>query len=221
MAGDAYYAQPRFIEGAPPNRRAVDTIDYTEQQISRLAHFAFQLAQGRDKRLTSMSKWNVLDSSRLWKDVVVEVAAGYPDVELRHEIIDAGAMNLVLHPDRYDVVAMGNMFGDILGDEAAGLMGSLGLIPSAAFGPEGEGLYEPIHGAANDIEGRGIANPIGMVLSAAMMVRHSVGSEAAAAAIETAVAATIKAGCRTADIVETGGTAISTGQMGDEIASRL
>ena len=222
LSSGAYYGRPKFIEVTPNGRRAVDTIEYYDFQVERLARYGFELARQRRGRLTSMSKWNALESSRLWRDVVEEVAPEYSDVDTRHEIVDAGAMNLIQRPAEYDVIIMPNMFGDILGDEAAVLAGSIGMVPSAEISLDSTSLYEPIHGSANDIEGKDIANPIGMILSGALMLRYSLNCADGADDIYRAVGRVIEGGYRTADILRSPGQQeVSTTEMGDLVARML
>lgn len=222
LSSGAYYGRPKFREDTPGGRRAVDTIEYYDYQVERLARHGFELALQRRARLTSMSKWNALESSRLWRDVVEEVAQEYPDVDTRHEIVDAGAMNLIRMPAEYDVIIMPNMFGDILGDEAAVLAGSIGMVPSAEISLDGTSLYEPIHGSANDIEGRNVANPIGTILSAALLLRYSLGCPDGAVDIERAVGKVIADGYRTADLLASGDDQkVSTTEMGDLVVDAL
>ncbi len=193
---------------------------YSEPEIERIAHVAFKIAQGRRKQLLSVDKANVLDSSRLWRDVVTRVGASYPDVKLSHAYVDSTAMALVSRPATFDVIVTENMFGDILSDQAGAVVGSLGLLPSASVGGKG-GLYEPVHGSAPDIAGQGIANPLGAILSAAMMLRHSFQLEAEAASIENAVKQVLAQGHRTRDLSEQGALSVSTPQMGDLVLKQL
>jgi 3-isopropylmalate dehydrogenase len=207
LTGGAYFGQPRGRHGSGPSETALDTMVYTRMEIERVARTAFELARTRRHKLTSVDKQNVLVSSRLWRDVVTELAAEYPDVELDHQLVDACAMRLVREPRGFDVVVTENLFGDILTDEAGMLTGSLGMLPSASLGEPGRpGLYEPIHGSAPDIAGQGRANPLGSILSVAMMLRSSLGLPAAAAAVEAAVDTVIGAGTLTPDLGGTAGT---------------
>ena len=194
---------------------------YSRPEIERIAHVAFQAAQKRSKRVTSVDKANVLETFPLWKDVMTEVGKQYPDVELDPMYVDNAAMQLVRAPKRFDVVVTGNMFGDILSDEASMLTGSIGMLPSASLNDKKQGLYEPSHGSAPDIAGQGIANPLATILSAAMMLRFSLGHEAAAQRIEAAVQKVLAQGLRTADIYSEGTTKVSTAQMGDAVVAAL
>jgi 3-isopropylmalate dehydrogenase len=226
LTGGLYYGRPSEIREAPEGASAVDTMVYTEAEIERILRFAFTLARGRRKRLTSVDKANVLSCSRLWRRVVDRVAHDYPDVEVRQIFVDACAMALIRQPAEFDVIVMENMFGDILTDEASMLTGSLGMLPSASLGTRrtkyGQfGLYEPIHGTAPDITGQGKANPLAAILSAALLLRHSLGLKREANAIERAVRRTISAGLRTADIASTGGHIVSTREMGAEVSRRI
>ncbi len=222
LTGGLYFGTPQGRETVDGQRAAVDTMRYTEGEIRRVVRTAFELARGRRHKVTSVDKANVLASSRLWREVTHEVAAEYPDVTCEDILVDACAMYLINRPSDFDVIVTENMFGDILSDEASMLTGSLGMLPSASIGDPGTpGLYEPIHGSAPDIAGRGIANPLATILSAAMLLRWSLGMPAEAAAIETAVVATLDAGCRTADIARPGEKIIGTREMGEQIVGRL
>jgi 3-isopropylmalate dehydrogenase len=213
LLGGAYFGQPRSIEGNPGSRVAINTMRYGEHEIERIARVAFELAMTRKRKLLSVDKANVLECSRLWREVVTRVAKSYPQVKVGHQYVDSAAMLLVQRPADFDVVLTENMFGDILSDQAGGVVGSLGLLASASIGGR-IGLYEPVHGSAPDIAGKGIANPLGAILSAAMMLRHSFQLEAEARCIERAVSEVLSAGARTADLVRTGQAAISTADMG-------
>jgi 3-isopropylmalate dehydrogenase len=219
LTGGLYFGEPRLRERTPSGWRAVDTLEYSESEVRRVVQLAFTIARGRRKRVTSVDKANVLESSRLWRQIATEVATDFPDVTLEHQLVDSCAMRLVTNPSSFDVVVTENMFGDILSDEAAVLTGSLGMLPSASLGEGRLGLYEPIHGSAPDIAGRGIANPLGTILSAAMLLRHSLGLEEEAAMIESAVARALRSGARTADL----GTKspLSTAAMGQAVLDGL
>jgi 3-isopropylmalate dehydrogenase len=219
LLGGVYFGA-RTTDGAPGARRATDSMTYSEPEIERIARVAFKLAQGRHRRLLSVDKANVLDSSRLWREVVTRVAADYPDVQLSHGYVDSTAMALVSKPASFDVMVTENMFGDILSDQAGAIVGSLGLLPSASVGGK-VGLYEPIHGSAPDIAGQGIANPLGTILSAGMLMRHSFGLEAEASSIETAVRRVLASGHRTRDLAEKGAASVSTVEMGDFVVQHL
>ena len=217
LTGGLYFGQPKERKVVDGQERAVDTLVYTESEVRRVVRMAFRMAQPRRKKVTSVDKANVLESSRLWRKVAVEVAAEFPDVELEHMLVDTASMRLVASPANIDVLVTENMFGDILTDEASVLAGSMGMLPSASLGEGKAGLYEPIHGSAPDIAGKGIANPIGAILSAALLLRYSCDMEAEAARIEKAVDETISAGLRTADL----GGSLTCQQMADEIIARM
>jgi 3-isopropylmalate dehydrogenase len=221
LTGGLYFG-PRVRDEVDGRRRATDTLVYTDHEIERVVGIAFELARGRRRRVTSIDKANVLESSRLWRQVATEVALRYSDVAIDHQLVDSAAMRLITAPAAFDVIVTENMFGDILTDEAAVLAGSLGLCPSASIGNGPRGVYEPIHGSAPDIAGQGIANPIGTILSAAMLLRHSLKLEVEALAIERAVAEVIAGGVRTADIAPPGaGHVVSTVRMGAAIRAHL
>jgi len=217
LIGGLYYGEPRYIRTVDGRRQAVDTLVYGEDEIRRVVKKAFELAVIRRKKVTSVDKANVLESSRLWRQVAEEVAADYPEVVLEHQLVDSAAARLMTAPGSFDVLVTENMFGDILSDEASVLCGSLGLLPSASLSEGAFGLYEPVHGSAPDIAGRGLADPIGAILSAAMLLRHSLGLQAEARTIEDAVQEALQDGARTADL----GGMLSTAEMGQAIRARL
>ncbi len=222
LTGDIYFGQPRGLRRTPDGEReGFDTMLYSESEIARIAHVGFGTAMKRGKRLCSVDKANVLETSVLWREVVMEVAKNYPEIELSHMYVDNAAMQLVRNPKQFDVILTGNMFGDILSDEASMLTGSIGMLPSASLDAHGKGLYEPIHGSAPDIAGQNIANPLATILSVAMMMRHTFGNEAAAARIENAVKKTLAEGLRTSDIHQEGMRKVGTREMGDAVAARL
>ncbi len=216
LLGGAYFGQPRSIEGDAGSRVAVNTMRYGENEIERIALVAFELAMKRKKRVLSVDKANVLECSRLWRDVVTRIGKDYPEVKLGHQYVDSAAMLLVQRPGEFDVLLTENMFGDILSDQAGGVVGSLGLLASASIGGK-VGLYEPVHGSAPDIAGKGIANPLGAILSAAMLLRHSFQLEKESACVESAVSAVLSKGARTADLAGKTHKAISTSEMGDRV----
>jgi 3-isopropylmalate dehydrogenase len=223
LTGGIYFAQPKGVEGEGAERTGFDTMKYSDAEIERIAHVGFQAAQKRGKKLCSIDKANVLSTSVLWREVVERVAKQYPDVELNHMYVDNAAMQLCRWPKQFDVMLCGNMFGDILSDEAAMLTGSLGMLPSASLAESSFGLYEPSGGSAPDIAGQGIANPIAQILSAAMMLRYSFGLADAADAVENAVAKVLNKGIRTRDIYQekSNETLVNTQQMGDAIIAEL
>jgi 3-isopropylmalate dehydrogenase len=220
LLGGIYFGEPRVTQGPAGNREAVDSMRYTEPEIERIARMAFELARTRGRKITSVDKANVLDCSRLWRDVVTRVAQDYADVKLSHMYVDSAAMLLVSRPTDFDVLLTENMFGDILSDQAGGIVGSLGLLASASIGGT-VGLYEPVHGSAPDIAGRGIANPLGAILSAAMLLRYSFKLKSEAASIEGAVSSVLAAGYRTRDLVRPGQTALTTSEMGAKVAEAV
>jgi 3-isopropylmalate dehydrogenase len=219
LLGGIYFGE-RHTQGSAGNRSATDTMRYSEPEIERIAHVAFQLARTRRRKVTSVDKANVLDCSRLWRDVVNRVAQQYREVTLSHMYVDSAAMALVSNPTDFDVLLTENMFGDILSDQAGGTVGSLGLLASASIGGR-LGLYEPVHGSAPDIASKGIANPLGAILSAAMLLRHSFQLESEAACIESAVSAVLAAGDRTRDLAKPGQSALATGEMGLKVADAV
>ncbi len=226
LTGDIYFGQPRGRRVSPDGafagaEEAFDTMRYTRPEVERIARVAFEAARKRSKRVTSVDKANVLETFQFWKDIVIEVHKDYPDVALDHMYVDNAAMQLVKEPKRFDVVVTGNMFGDILSDEASMLTGSIGMLPSASLNASSQGLYEPSHGSAPDIAGQGIANPLATILSAAMMLRFSLNQEAAAVRIEEAVKKVLAQGLRTGDIYSEGTTKVSTAQMGDAVVKAL
>ncbi|MEY4562704.1 MAG: hypothetical protein RLZZ618_1981 [Pseudomonadota bacterium] len=226
LTGDIYFGQPRGRRASPDGafkgaEEAFDTMRYSRPEIERIAHVAFQAARKRSKKVLSVDKANVLETFQFWRDVVTEVHAEYPDVELEHMYVDNAAMQLVKAPKRLDVIVTGNMFGDILSDEAAMLTGSIGMLPSASLNARNQGLYEPSHGSAPDIAGKGIANPLATILSAAMMLRFSLNQEAAAQRIERAVKVVLSNGLRTADIHSPGTLQVGTREMGDAVVAAL
>ena len=226
LTGDIYFGQPRgrrtAVDGHFPGaEEAFDTMRYSRPEIERIAHVAFQAARKRDKRLTSVDKANVLETFQFWKDIVTEVGKEYPDVALDHMYVDNAAMQLVKAPKKFDVIVTGNMFGDILSDAAAMLTGSIGMLPSASLNASNQGLYEPSHGSAPDIAGKGIANPLATILSAAMMLRFSLNQTEAADRIESAVQHVLASGLRTGDIYSAGTTKVSTREMGDAVVAAI
>ena len=231
LTGDIYFGQPRGRRIAtdghfPGAEEAFDTMRYSKPEIERIAHVAFQAARkrkaaGKEGRVTSVDKANVLETFQFWKDVVTEVGKEYPDIALDHMYVDNAAMQLVKEPKRFDVVVTGNMFGDILSDEASMLTGSIGMLPSASLNTHNQGLYEPSHGSAPDIAGKGVANPLATILSAAMMLRFSLNQEEAAQRIEAAVQKVLAQGLRTGDIWSEGTTKVGTPQMGDAVVKAL
>ncbi|OFZ72725.1 MAG: 3-isopropylmalate dehydrogenase [Betaproteobacteria bacterium RBG_16_64_9] len=224
LTGDIYFGQPRGIrtlEGPEAEREGFDTMRYRESEVRRIARVAFDAARKRGKRVCSVDKANVLETSQLWRDVVTQEAKRHPDIELSHMYVDNAAMQLVRNPRQFDVIVTGNMFGDILSDEASMLTGSIGMLPSASLDEANKGLYEPIHGSAPDIAGRGVANPLATVLSAAMMLRYSLGRTDAAERLERAVKKVLALGLRTPDIRQPGTRAVGTKEMGDAVVANL
>ncbi len=221
LTGDIYFGQPKGRDGQGLEERAYDTMVYTRREIDRIARKAFEAARGRRRLVTSVDKANVLTTMVLWRQVVKEVAADYPDVTLNHIYVDNATMQLIKNPHQFDVMLCGNMFGDIISDECAMMTGSMGLLASASLNESGFGLYEPAGGSAPDIAGQGIANPIAQILSAALMLRYSLGQERAALAIEEAVARTLEDGIHTLDIATDRAKTVGTAGMGDAIVTRL
>jgi len=226
LTGDIYFGQPRGVRAAPDGpfkgeREGFDTMRYAESEIRRIAHVAFQAARKRSKRVTSIDKANVLETFQFWKDIVTDVHKEYQDIELDHMYVDNAAMQLVRAPKKFDVLVTGNMFGDILSDEAAMLTGSIGMLPSASLDANNKGLYEPSHGSAPDIAGKGIANPLATILSTAMMLRYSLNKAEQAERIESAVKKVLAQGLRTPDIHEEGTTRVGTREMGDAVVRAL
>ena len=221
LTGDIYFGEPRGIEWRDGQRVGFNTMIYSEMEIRRIAHVAFRAARKRSRRLCSVDKMNVLECTQLWREVVVETAAEYPDVELTHMLVDNAAMQLVRNPRQFDVMVTGNMFGDILSDEASMLTGSIGMLPSASLDDKNKGLYEPIHGSAPDIAGKDVANPLATILSVAMMLRYTFNQEPAAARIEEAVKKVLAQGYRTGDIYELGMEKVGTTGMGNAVLANL
>jgi len=222
LTGDIYFGQPRGIRvNAAGEREGFNTMIYSESEIRRVAHVAFDIAMKRNRRLCSVDKMNVLETTELWREIMIEVSREYPGVVLSHMYVDNAAMQLVRNPKQFDVIVTGNIFGDILSDEASMLTGSIGMLPSASLDAEGKGLYEPIHGSAPDIAGQNIANPLATILSLAMMMRYTFGEDMLALRIENAVRGVLAKGLRTSDIFEAGATRVSTSQMGDAVVAAL
>ena len=221
LTGDIYFGEPRGIEHRYNLRTGFNTMIYNEVEIRRIAHVAFQAAQKRDRKLCSVDKMNVLECSQLWRDVVTETAKNYPDVTLSHMLVDNAAMQLVRDPNQFDVMVTGNIFGDILSDEASMLTGSIGMLPSASLDENNKGLFEPVHGSAPDIAGKNMANPLATILSVAMMLRYTFSQEDAAQRIESAVQKVLSQKFRTGDIFELGMTLVGTEEMGDAVLKNL
>ena len=222
LTGDIYFGQPRGVrKAADGGREGFDTMHYSEAEIRRIARVGFEAARKRSRRLCSVDKANVLETSQVWRDVVTEEGKRYSDVELTHMYVDNCAMQLVRNPKQFDVIVTGNLFGDILSDEASMLTGSIGMLPSASLDEKGKGLYEPIHGTAPDIAGKGLANPLATILSAAMMLRYSLGRPAEADRVEGAVRRVLAGGLRTADIFTAGTRRVGTAEMGDAVVAAL
>ncbi|MFT4102847.1 MAG: 3-isopropylmalate dehydrogenase [Burkholderiaceae bacterium] len=222
LTGDIYFGQPRGVRTTESGEReGFDTMRYTESEIRRIAHSAFQAARKRQRRVCSVDKANVLETTQFWRDVVTDVHREYADVELSHMYVDNAAMQLIRNPKQFDVIVTGNMFGDILSDEASMLTGSIGMLPSASLNASNFGMYEPIHGSAPDIAGRDLANPLATILSAAMLLRHSLDQDEAARRLETAVRKVLAQGYRTADIAEAGARTVGTREMADAVIAAL
>src|SRR5438128_7837449 len=221
LTGDIYFGQPRGIRSVDGVREGFDTMRYSEPEIRRIARVGFEAARKRSKRLCSVDKSNVLETSQLWREVVSAESKNYTDVELTHMYVDNCAMQLVRNPKQFDVIVTGNMFGDILSDEASMLTGSIGMLPSASLDEKGKGLYEPIHGSAPDIAGKNLANPLAAILSAAMMLRYSFDQDRVAAGVELAVRKVLAQGYRTADIFQQGTRKVGTREMGDAVVAAL
>jgi 3-isopropylmalate dehydrogenase len=221
LTGDIYFGQPRGIREVGGAREGFDTMRYSEPEIRRIARVGFEAARKRSRRLCSVDKANVLETSQLWREIVTAEGRAFPDIELTHMYVDNCAMQLVRNPKQFDVIVTGNMFGDILSDEASMLTGSIGMLPSASLDERGKGLYEPIHGSAPDIAGKGVANPLATLLSAAMMLRYSLSQPDAAARIEAAVRKVLAAGLRTADIYTPGTRRVGTAEMGAAVLEAL
>ncbi len=221
LTGDIYFGQPRGIEVRDGERFGFNTMHYTESEIRRIGRVAFDAARKRNKKVCSVDKMNVLECTQLWRDVMNELAPEYPDVELTHMLVDNAAMQLVRAPKQFDVMVTGNMFGDILSDEASMLTGSIGMLPSASLDANNKGLYEPSHGSAPDIAGKGVANPLATILSAAMMLRYTFNMEEAAQKVEGAVKKVLAQGYRTGDIYEPGTRRVGTKEMGDAVLAAL
>src|SRR3984893_4552615 len=220
LLGGIYFGEPRSTQGSPGNRVAIDTMRYGEAEIERIAKVGFELARSRRRKVTSVDKANVLDCSRLWREVVTQVGQQYSDVKLNHMYVDSAAMALVARPAEFDVLLTENMFGDILSDQAGAIVGSLGMLGSASIGGS-VSLYEPVHGSAPDIAGQGIANPVGAILAAAMLLRYSFKLESEAACVESAGAAVLVSGCRTKDLAKPGQSVLSTSGIGQQVAEAV
>ena len=221
LTGDIYFGEPRSVTGEKGSRVGINTMHYTEAQIRRIIHVGFKTARQRSKRLCSIDKMNVLEAMQLWRDIAIEIATEYPDVALTHMLVDNAAMQLVRNPKHFDVMVCGNMFGDILSDEASMLTGSIGMLPSASLDANGKGLYEPIHGSAPDIAGKGIANPLAQILSLGMMMRYTFQLPDVATRIDNAVRKTLASGLRTGDIAKKGESVCSTQAMGAAVVANM
>jgi len=222
LTGDIYFGQPRGVETLPSGeRRGINTMVYTESEVERICRVAFDIAMQRGKKVCSVDKANVLECTEMWREVATRTAADYPEIQLSHMYVDNAAMQLVRAPKQFDVMVTGNIFGDILSDCAAMLTGSIGMLPSASLNEHGQGMYEPIHGSAPDIAGRGVANPLATILSVAMMLRYSLGAPEAADRIDAAVSKVLDQGLRTADIMSEGMRQVGTAEMGDAVVAAL
>ena len=221
LTGDIYFGEPRSISGEKGSRIGINTMHYTEAQIRRILHVGFRTARQRNKRLCSIDKMNVLETMQLWRDLAIEIEPEYPDVELTHMLVDNAAMQLVRNPKQFDVMVAGNLFGDILSDEASMLTGSIGMLPSASLDANAKGLYEPIHGSAPDITGKGVANPLAQILSLAMMMRYTFNLADVANRVENAVRKTLASGLRTGDIAKKGEKICSTREMGAAVVANM
>ncbi|SDW47589.1 3-isopropylmalate dehydrogenase [Thiocapsa roseopersicina] len=222
LTGDIYFGQPRGVETLPSGeRRGFNTMVYTESEVERICRVAFDIAMKRGKKVCSVDKANVLECTEMWREVATKTAADYPEIQLSHMYVDNAAMQLVRAPKQFDVMVTGNIFGDILSDCAAMLTGSIGMLPSASLNEKGQGMYEPIHGSAPDIAGKGVANPLATILSVAMMLRYSLDAVPAAERIEAAVSKVLDQGLRTADIMSSGMRQVGTAEMGDAVVAEL
>jgi 3-isopropylmalate dehydrogenase len=222
LTGDIYFGQPRGIETLPSGeRRGINTMVYTESEVERICRVAFDIAMKRGKKVCSVDKANVLECTEMWREVATKTAADYPETRAQHMYVDNAAMQLVRAPKQFDVMVTGNIFGDILSDCAAMLTGSIGMLPSASLNAHGQGMYEPIHGSAPDIAGRGVANPLATILSVAMMLRYSLGAPEVADRIDAAVSKVLDQGLRTADILSAGMRQVGTAEMGDAVVAAL
>ncbi len=222
LTSDIYFGQPRGVRtNEKGEREGFDTMRYTESEIRRIGKAGFEAARKRGKKLCSVDKANVLETTQFWRDIMIDEHKNYPDVELTHMYVDNAAMQLIRNPKQFDVIVTGNMFGDILSDEASMLTGSIGMLPSASLNAKGFGMYEPIHGSAPDIAGKGLANPLATILSLAMMLRYSLNQAKAAERVEAAVRKVLQQGLRTADIAQPGQATVSTSQMGDAVVAAL
>ncbi|QVL51217.1 MAG: 3-isopropylmalate dehydrogenase [Thiocapsa sp.] len=222
LTGDIYFGQPRGVETLPSGeRRGFNTMVYTESEVERICRVAFDIAMQRGKKVCSVDKANVLECTEMWREVATKTAADYPQIQLSHMYVDNAAMQLVRAPKQFDVMVTGNIFGDILSDCAAMLTGSIGMLPSASLNEKGQGMYEPIHGSAPDIAGKGVANPLATILSVAMMLRYSLDAVPAAERIEAAVSKVLDQGLRTADIMSSGMRQVGTAEMGEAVVAAL